>query len=59
LTGYHIFTDEQLEELLLKVQALQNVKFRLARKLLPDEPICTGLLSRAYMVVVSGTAESD
>jgi hypothetical protein len=50
LTGYHIFTDEQYEELLLKVQALQNVKFRLARNLLPDEPIRTGVLSRAYMV---------
>ena len=50
MTGYHIFTDEQLEELLLKVQALQNVKFRLARKLLPDEPIRTDVLSRAYMV---------
>ncbi len=48
LTGNHIFTDEQLEELLLKVQALQKKKFRMARNLLAEEPISTGMLSGPY-----------
>ncbi len=50
LTGNHIFTDEQLEELLFNVQALQKKKFRMARNLLTEEPISTGVLSRAHMV---------
>ena len=50
LTGYHIFTDEQLEELLLKVQALRSAKFRLARAVLPPDPISMGVLSRPSMI---------
>ena len=50
ISGYHIFTDEQLEASLLKVQALRSQKFAGARSLLPKEPILPGAMDRRAMV---------
>ncbi len=50
ITGYHIFTDEQLEASLLKVQTLRSQKFAVARSHLPKEPILPGAMDRRAMV---------